>query len=850
MGFIIHRAGEGQTLLRQVSGDALRIGRDAGAGLRLDDDAVALDHAEIRTEGGRWVVEDRGSVTGTYLNGEPVGTARLAAGDELEIGGYRLRVQITHPEDPLFLHVTAVGAGAAEAPRPARGSTTGLMRLDELLARARETGAGPRPAVGTESGALRRLEEIAAASTGPAAAKRPASEPVPKGTVLRRLDEIVAAAEERAAAERAAARRAAAVPPPAAPAEAEHDTSAVEIPEPEPEPAAEHDTSAVEVAGEPEPETRPTDLPSTLPVRSPEEPEAPPAERPAPELRPGTPSEAAPPRPAPEPGPVPPTEAAPPPSAPEPRPAPRAPAPPPPPAAALSPAARRIDYAAAYALPRPGLTKGSMTLFATVAAVVAVAALATAGSRTWFMPGISSAHARIVGIATPAGEGEAVTVGEPGAGPAATSGGGVSGAGAGALPPAPGSPAPPGGAGADTGSSAQGGPPGAAGTAPAALDPRRREVAERGCLACHRPWRGPAAVEEGCAACHAPQAGPHAALLAGAAAVPACAACHPEHRDRPLVRAADERPCLACHRDLAAAVADVGRPVVATRVTSFAAEHPELVVELPAPGGGVRRLALDDPAARTADPSVLDFDHRRHRVHLEGEAPLEPVPLRVPGLDAAEVEQRLRCASCHQPDRFAGTMAPIVFEQHCQACHRLTFDARYPDCQMRHGSSDQVLEFLLATYALGRCPDQAGGGEGSLFDRRRDGRGGLSFFRSDDPRRRRLEAEATEAAVTLFRSACDVCHRVDLDATPVPAVTPPAIPAAWLPGARFSHLDHREFACARCHPGAAASSATADLLLTGIETCRSCHGEQRDAPDFGGLLTCGQCHPYHRETAG
>jgi hypothetical protein len=192
-------------------------------------------------------------------------------------------------------------------------------------------------------------------------------------------------------------------------------------------------------------------------------------------------------------------------------------------------------------------------------------------------------------------------------------------------------------------------------------------------------------------------------------------------------------------------------------------------------------------------------------------------------------------------------MQPVVFEEHCASCHRLTFDARYPDCQARHGAPAQVQEFLLATYALERCPDATAapaGGAGSIFDRR--GRLGTPSILGDARRRRALEAEATEAAVTLFRSACDVCHRVDLDAVPLPSVEPPRLPEAWMPGAGFSHLDHDEFGCGECHAAAAASSETADVLLPGIAACRTCHGEDESAAGWGGRLGCGECHAYHR----
>jgi pSer/pThr/pTyr-binding forkhead associated (FHA) protein len=39
---------------------------------------------------GRWLVEDQGSLNGTFVNRRRVESAELADGDELQIGKYRL----------------------------------------------------------------------------------------------------------------------------------------------------------------------------------------------------------------------------------------------------------------------------------------------------------------------------------------------------------------------------------------------------------------------------------------------------------------------------------------------------------------------------------------------------------------------------------------------------------------------------------------------------------------------------------------------------------------------------------------------------------------------------------------
>jgi pSer/pThr/pTyr-binding forkhead associated (FHA) protein len=51
---------------------------------------VSRRHAEFRREGSEFVVVDVGSLNGTYVNREPVDTAVLASGDEVQIGKFRL----------------------------------------------------------------------------------------------------------------------------------------------------------------------------------------------------------------------------------------------------------------------------------------------------------------------------------------------------------------------------------------------------------------------------------------------------------------------------------------------------------------------------------------------------------------------------------------------------------------------------------------------------------------------------------------------------------------------------------------------------------------------------------------
>jgi pSer/pThr/pTyr-binding forkhead associated (FHA) protein len=56
----------------------------------LDDITVSRQHAQFRCVNAEFRVIDVGSLTGTYVNREPVDSAVLANGDELQIGKFRL----------------------------------------------------------------------------------------------------------------------------------------------------------------------------------------------------------------------------------------------------------------------------------------------------------------------------------------------------------------------------------------------------------------------------------------------------------------------------------------------------------------------------------------------------------------------------------------------------------------------------------------------------------------------------------------------------------------------------------------------------------------------------------------
>lgn len=70
--------------------DATTIGRHPEAHVFLDDVTVSRRHALVRREADGFVVEDLGSLNGTYVAGSRVERHRLEAGDELQVGRFKL----------------------------------------------------------------------------------------------------------------------------------------------------------------------------------------------------------------------------------------------------------------------------------------------------------------------------------------------------------------------------------------------------------------------------------------------------------------------------------------------------------------------------------------------------------------------------------------------------------------------------------------------------------------------------------------------------------------------------------------------------------------------------------------
>jgi pSer/pThr/pTyr-binding forkhead associated (FHA) protein len=80
------RSGESFTL----ENERMSIGRTPDAAVFLDDVTVSRNHALLVRRKDGLYVDDLGSLNGTYVNRHRIESHRLADGDEIQIGKYKL----------------------------------------------------------------------------------------------------------------------------------------------------------------------------------------------------------------------------------------------------------------------------------------------------------------------------------------------------------------------------------------------------------------------------------------------------------------------------------------------------------------------------------------------------------------------------------------------------------------------------------------------------------------------------------------------------------------------------------------------------------------------------------------
>jgi hypothetical protein len=373
-------------------------------------------------------------------------------------------------------------------------------------------------------------------------------------------------------------------------------------------------------------------------------------------------------------------------------------------------------------------------------------------------------------------------------------------------------------------------------------------VLEKECAACHIQKTGEFsshAANSACLACHD---GPVHHENEVAAAVPACATCHMEHRGRIDLSSTSNQSCAACHGSLRVGS---GQVHYAAKIHSFEDGHPEFAL-------------LRDGAK---DSSTIRLNHAIHLKPIR-QGPKGPIV-------------QLECGDCHRnyaaewkyavspnpasasyellqdnssghavqpvpslkpyaPGNGREPMRPVSFATACSGCHLLTFDKRF-DEGVPHDEPEVVHAFLVRKF---REYIAAHPGEVRVIrDPRRDLTGEPLPPDVRVLTQAQWVAERTAAAEELLsRKTCKQCHALSLhQSASLPSIAQAAVRERWLPHAKFDHDAHRGFSCVSCHRKALTSTQTTDILVPGIANCKTCHAPGPEHAES----RCFECHTYH-----
>ncbi len=350
------------------------------------------------------------------------------------------------------------------------------------------------------------------------------------------------------------------------------------------------------------------------------------------------------------------------------------------------------------------------------------------------------------------------------------------------------------------------------------------------CTACHVEQAGfqRTATDQACLGCHdGPRHHDEQTFT------PSCSSCHVEHQGLLRMASTSDAACTQCHADLAAKDKNAPPKFVAN-IRGFDRTHPEFAVLRPG----------------RSDPGTIKFNHQ---VHLD--------PKR--GIRGPKGIVQLKCADCHRapggveawpfgsapapaaaalasitlPDK--SYMEPVSYEKHCSACHPLQFDRRFSE-SAPHKEPKVVYDFVVQklTGYIAAHPAEI-----PLVDEP-DKR--LPTRPPQPPARNAQEwvqQRLADSQLLLWRKACKECHAMNYPAgyDSLPEVAKAALTTRWLPHSNFDHQAHRMVACESCHSKTMNSKETSDVLIPGVETCRTCHRSASDAAE----ARCFECHTYH-----
>jgi predicted CXXCH cytochrome family protein len=356
------------------------------------------------------------------------------------------------------------------------------------------------------------------------------------------------------------------------------------------------------------------------------------------------------------------------------------------------------------------------------------------------------------------------------------------------------------------------------------------------CASCHR-GAFTSVPDSACVTCHA-GIGSH--LAANVDFGPSrheiettrCGACHQEHRGIRSLAIRWEALCVRCHAGLAetapkADLRDVG---------GYPSGHPQFratVVADAAKPSFARELVGGEP--KPQDHPNLVFSHSAHLIET--------------GFLTPAGHKVMVCADCHVPDTGGQGFQPITFEAKCHSCHDLKFDTALPWREVPHGDAAGVKNAVEDFYARTALEGGVQDADAPAFVRRAVGTPTQAPSETERSSALAWAADRANVAMGIIfddKRGCTYCH-VTNRANGAFTVAPVLLLNNFLPGARFDHSKHTALGCADCHD-ARHSEKSSDVLLPGIQTCVTCHGDERAKLSI--QSSCTSCHLFHRPEFG
>lgn len=375
------------------------------------------------------------------------------------------------------------------------------------------------------------------------------------------------------------------------------------------------------------------------------------------------------------------------------------------------------------------------------------------------------------------------------------------------------------------------------------------------CHTCHTAWKAvwKLVPDATCQSCHPKTIlEPNHFKDRSVDLAPECASCHLEHKGQTTLAAVPDSHCVQCHEDLH--VKDPLIPV-ATVVRSFSTDHPEFAISQFASEKKTPDRVRFNQESLLKDQGQLKLNHQ---VHL------------APDLKGPKGPEPLQCIDCHHLEEDGRYLQSITYERDCMRCHDLTFDTELQEKSVRHGRQPkavrQELNEIYADMYLRTLPKE---------QRRFAGVRRLPGH-PPTPQELYVDERVERAEGVLYPpkgKKCVKCHVIEdlngkklgeLDASTIDIsqikelpyadnfrITEVNVPQHWLPFSRFDHAAHfgipeiksKDNLCVYCHKNVQQSKRTEDVLLAGIELCRTCHVDPG-----GAQAECKTCHVFHPKT--